>query len=810
MARTEQDSSLGISDDDSVSLTSTVGSDEQAEYAVEGIIAERKVGGKMQYLVRWEGYPDERCTWEPRSSFQNDETFRDWKTKKARFEEGLEKPCDIEALLDRVEKWITSTEERKSRRRAKRARLGLFTSSIDESATEAEDEEGYDSLFEEQENPQPNEAPSSRQNSDSTLLSTSKNSPNDSPVKDSHALAPIADMRRSWTDDEENTLMEALERVGGPDSDQIFELYGSRGTIKQSFPERSLADILMKIQELPQKLKDSNKEIPHFLVPRKSSRGLAVKPIPTREKAPMAVMFSVPQVQASNQSKSKLTSETTTTTTKTTTTTTTSSIKSPSDIAIEDPSVKGSISAQKNLGVTKEPKLVEGPSRRASLPEKFSDQTLQDKPFPPSVSSLSRTTKEASPTDLDITRSEAKSSSSTNPMNKRRGSLPDSNKKPRLELLPVPPAQNTARKVSEAQGTQLGSSGRGPARLGASRPVSTHTPLKKKNLTGAAILKNWNKTVTPRKWKALQPSKTQTKDKAEKFSTLSTRRKYEKRGRDEPAPNIESLTFVDLKLGNTKRHSSTLPSSALRRFEAIPQTPYELIQQGLEKSSQNQKTNENSVTHNSKEFTEDLNQEMVPLANQTDEPTVYRGPNAANPSHTESVSTLSNEETAQPSRGPRLRTSIPFKSYKQQTSFPVNSSADKNPITNLQQSPLEMTAATSPQTSAPRSQEPPVAVSRTGSMFDFSSSSNQPPVLSDFKTSQNDLVSSWDPHDLIGTLIVGDEHEVLGDVRLRGLSKPARALFLSSKIPSGTMHIWCQQICNIEEYRMNYNRVSRL
>jgi hypothetical protein len=40
-------------------------SDDGTPYEVERIIAERKVDGETQYLVKWVEYGDEDCTWEP-------------------------------------------------------------------------------------------------------------------------------------------------------------------------------------------------------------------------------------------------------------------------------------------------------------------------------------------------------------------------------------------------------------------------------------------------------------------------------------------------------------------------------------------------------------------------------------------------------------------------------------------------------------------------------------------------------------------------------------------------------------------------
>lgn len=130
------------SDNDTVSIMSTVPSEPREEYPLEGVLAERMNGGIKEFLVKWEGYPDERCTWETESNFQDDDTLHHWQARKMRISRGLEKPYDVNALEARVEAWIAATESRKARRRIKRRQLGLSTTSkatSEESSDEVEE-----------------------------------------------------------------------------------------------------------------------------------------------------------------------------------------------------------------------------------------------------------------------------------------------------------------------------------------------------------------------------------------------------------------------------------------------------------------------------------------------------------------------------------------------------------------------------------------------------------------------------------------------------------------------------------------------
>jgi chromo domain-containing protein 1 len=111
-------------------VTSTVLSEEQSEYEVDTILAEDNSGDETYYLVKWLGYPEERCTWEPADSFSTEETLRDWAAKKRSIADGKLTPFDTDAWQARVEALEAQKQERKRRRQAKRRRLGLLNAGI--------------------------------------------------------------------------------------------------------------------------------------------------------------------------------------------------------------------------------------------------------------------------------------------------------------------------------------------------------------------------------------------------------------------------------------------------------------------------------------------------------------------------------------------------------------------------------------------------------------------------------------------------------------------------------------------------------
>ena len=43
----------------------------EEEYIVEKILEKKKMGSIWKYKVKWEEYPEEECTWEPRENLEN-------------------------------------------------------------------------------------------------------------------------------------------------------------------------------------------------------------------------------------------------------------------------------------------------------------------------------------------------------------------------------------------------------------------------------------------------------------------------------------------------------------------------------------------------------------------------------------------------------------------------------------------------------------------------------------------------------------------------------------------------------------------
>ncbi|KAI1451407.1 hypothetical protein F4805DRAFT_103362 [Annulohypoxylon moriforme] len=123
----------GVDDIDDISLNSTDhegdghqddDDDDDKEWVVEDVYAERPhpdVPGEMQYLIKWEGFPLDECTWEP-TEHLGPGLLHDWEEAKKKIKDGTRQPFDVE----KYNQAYREKEERKRRRNAKRKRLGLL------------------------------------------------------------------------------------------------------------------------------------------------------------------------------------------------------------------------------------------------------------------------------------------------------------------------------------------------------------------------------------------------------------------------------------------------------------------------------------------------------------------------------------------------------------------------------------------------------------------------------------------------------------------------------------------------------------
>lgn len=66
------------------------GTNEEEEYEVEKVVDKRIHKGKVEYLLKWKGYPSDENTWEPEDSLDCPELLQEYEKNRAREKQPVE------------------------------------------------------------------------------------------------------------------------------------------------------------------------------------------------------------------------------------------------------------------------------------------------------------------------------------------------------------------------------------------------------------------------------------------------------------------------------------------------------------------------------------------------------------------------------------------------------------------------------------------------------------------------------------------------------------------------------------------------
>ena len=524
------------SKDDSISITSTVLSEKKDEYPVEAILAEEKFKGITKYLVKWEGYPENQCTWETRSMFQDgeDSTFHEWETQKMRVSRGVAKPFDVPAFRKRVDAWLEGVHQRRLRRRAKRKRMGLPVSPIniesdeDSSDSQAVEEEEVETKIVRRRSSLKRRAEMISESSDES--------------RDSEAVQSVSPdettVRPQWTSRQEAALMRGLRVCKGPDWTRIIRLNND------VFIGFSTVDLEQEARRIRDSFRESGKEIPQEL------REVINEPSTTskrtiREQQSTSRKQSVAKADAGSET---------------------------DDSLVEELRMKHEAKARKKEQRSDAVQTLQRPqerrrttSREGSLDKKLPNpQKALQRPKDRTRISFSSETLQAGTlskpkTDLVGPQRRESTTQASRPETSQASVAP----RPNLVAATAPimgAPKPMPQKAPSKPPSRMGGAGRGPRRATAH---SIFIPKqRKRHATGAAVLGNWDGGKVHGNSSLAKKSREAVENPENRYNKLSIMRRAVKKGRTEPAPNMDNLQLIDPKDGKAVKKTTVAAAAS--------------------------------------------------------------------------------------------------------------------------------------------------------------------------------------------------------------------------------------------------------
>lgn len=710
------------SNDDSVSLTSTVMSEQQEEYVIDGgVLAEQNDNGTILYLVKWEGYGEDRNSWEPADCFASEMTLKEWETDKIRIAKGTKKAFDVAAWEKRKWKIDEKTDIRRQRRQQKKQSLNQEIDLL-HSGDEASDDV--------------REMVPERRVSSKRVASKALSSKDDSALSVQHG-------KRLFTDKEDRALEAGLQREGGPFWSKIREMYGANGTVSQDLVGRSMLDLQERAFEMKMDFERHGRDVPEWLKP------VTMENYPRRSNPALIEQLVEETPQASRKH-------------------------------------GGSSNA--------EPRLNHGPLKIATRLPKISKLGAES----------------PQQTDLGIA-APSKPYTGTGRFSEAASLTP---KSPRLGIL-----------------------GAGPTRLRRSEPVFSK-PRRKASVTAMDVMTNWSAKSKERN---VDPDRASVAkgEPAKHFKKLSSQNRFNKRARNEPAPDPDRLIFIDRKTGKAPKDVAA-PSPVFQSPQGLAKTPMQKFRDGLAaKDDQVGETHIDVEADDAGTNTEvtglrhvdgvtsvpnggdkGVFKDIEDKSNRTGdvEQRIYhdvelKGSNTADCT-TPSADVRATSDVRSSDKAKAGDISTPHNLHKNQTAQWTPPSTKpggpgegrrkpESTSTSIYVQPSASTNASS--TASTRPAPTQLSSNHLGLRDPTEMSFIINPSLSAVKN----LFKTHSPHLIIGQLKLGADDQVLPKVKFEGISREVHKLFLSIKIMPSTLIFEFTSFCMAPDYQAFFNAVGR-
>jgi len=362
----------------------------------------------------------------------------------------------------------------------------------------------------------------------------------------------------------------------------------------------------------------------------------------------------------------------------------------------------------------------------------------------------------------------------------------------RRQSMPTGSSSRYSGTMNRATGQPKGAVGTGPKRYAAKQSKYQGKP----KVQGAAIMGRWDASVKPRKRTTVVPGLVSSSN-VKTFGKLSIQRKYEKAGRNEPAPNPENLVFFNPKKDKAVPQPITIP----RRNTSPVKLAWEIYQERLKNEKSDLGNLEDSSTA-ALQVDEDVPMDLV--SSGALDVTHAALQTVGNTGSKEQVETRQSVRPTQTTE--HQLQDVPLEKDRSESRPDVLSGQTPKSVPEISRK--------SSVSSAHRVNLGDLSVhNRHRSRHDSDGSLSGPGFKPDLSVPSRpkftqEPSSDPDARPLVAIIRIGYGGLRVGDVKLKGVDRRYQGMLLRTKV-EGHLEVWCKVSCTALDYRRYLHKVGK-